>query len=244
MRTVKIRHQRSVAEDFEQTLKRWEGLRVCMQVGIIGSGDVGLALGRGFVEHNYNVMIGTHSPDKESIQAWLAEVGDAGSVGSFQQAADYGEIVVVALKGDIVEETLANLDGASFSGKVVIDVTNPLDFSHGMPPGLFTGLSDSLGEHLQRILSEARVVKCWNIVPNSLMAHPSIGGTSPTMMICGNDASAKETVQGILQEFGWDDVVDIGGIAEAGYLEALVALWVRVTTAKGTWNVAFKVLIG
>jgi hypothetical protein len=213
-----------------------------MQIGIIGSGDVGLALARGFTEHGHQVMIGTRDPEKESIQSWLVDAGDAGSVGSFQETADTRDLLVLALKGEVVEEVLSGLDQTQLSGKVVIDVTNPLDFSRGMPPSMFTGLNDSLGERVQRLLPEAKVVKCWNIVPNSLMAHPVIGGTQPTMMICGNDAPAKEAVTTFLQEFGWEDVVDIGGITEAGYLEALVCLWVRVTTAKGTWKVAFKVI--
>lgn len=215
-----------------------------MQVGIIGSGDVGLALGRGFAAHEHSVMVGTRSPDKESLQVWLGEVGDLGSVGSYQETAEYGEIIVVAMKGDVVEDVLGAMDAASFTGKVVIDVTNPLDFSQGMPPSIFTGLSDSLGERTQRLLAGAHVVKCWNTVPNSLMTHPDLGGTQPTMMICGDDAGAKNTVTNILNEFGWEDVLDIGGVAEARYLEALVGLWVRVTTAKQTWNVAFKVISG
>ncbi len=172
----------------------------------------------------------------------MKQAGKMGSTGFFTQAASFGEVVVIAVKGEVVENVLQDVGPKSLGGKVVIDVSNPLDFSKGMPPSLFVGWSDSLGERIQRVLPSAKVVKCWNIVPNALMVNPSIAGTQPTMMICGNDASAKNVVKTFLQEFGWKDVIDIGGIEGARYLESLVALWVRVVGALGNYNHAFKVL--
>ncbi len=213
-----------------------------MKIGILGSGDVGQVLGRGFIQAKHQVMIGTRSPQDKKFQAWLKQAGKLGTTGLFSQAATFGEVVIIALKGEAVESVLRDTGVKSFAGKVVIDVSNPLDFSKGMPPSLFVGWSDSLGERVQRALPEANVVKCWNIVPNALMVNPAIAGTQPTMMICGNDASAKSIVKKFLQEFGWKDVIDIGGIEGARYLESLVALWVRVVGALGNYNHAFKVL--
>ncbi|MGH9920143.1 MAG: NADPH-dependent F420 reductase, partial [Nitrososphaerales archaeon] len=125
-------------------------------------------------------------------------------------------------------------------GKVVIDATNALDFSKGMPPGLFVGTTDSLGERIQRKLPEARVVKCFNTVPNSQMVDPTYEGVE--MMFCGNDAAAKQEVLKILKEFGWKGAIDVGGIDGARWLEALTTLWVRVAISLNNWNSVFKVL--
>ncbi len=211
-----------------------------MKVGIIGSGDVGRALGRGFASRGHSVEIGTRHPEEGKLKEWLKAVGKRGSIGTFSQAATYGEIIVLAVTGTAVDEAIKLADPVLLKGKLVIDVTNPLDFSKGMPPGLFTGPNDSLGEHVQKALPDSQVVKCWNTVPNSLMVNPKVGGSKPTMMICGNSKDAKAKVEGMLIEFGWDDVVDIGGIDEARYLESLVALWVRVGAARGTYQHAFK----
>ncbi len=213
-----------------------------MKIGILGSGDVGQALGRGFIQAKHQVMIGTRSPQDKKLQAWLKQAGKMGSTGLSSQAATFGEVVVIAVKGEAVEIVLKDVGPKFLAGKVVIDVSNPLDFSKGMPPSLFVGWSDSLGERVQRALPGAKVVTCWNIVPNALMVNPSLAGTQPTMMICGNDAGAKNVVKTFLQEFGWKDVIDIGGIEGARYLENLVALWVRVAGALGNFNHAFKVI--
>ena len=109
-----------------------------------------------------------------------------------------------------------------------------------MPPGLFTGLTDSLGERIQRKLPTAKVVKCFNTVPNSRMVNP--GDKSAEMLICGNDAEAKSHVVQILKQFGWVGAIDIGGIGEARWLEALVPLWVRTAASLNSWNAMFKVL--
>ncbi len=213
-----------------------------MKIGILGSGDVGQVLGRGFAQAKHEVMIGTRSPQDKKLQPLLKLVGNLGSTATFPQTVTFGEVIVIALKGEVVESVLKDIGPKPFAGKLVIDVSNPLDFSKGMPPSLFVGWTDSLGERVQRLLPTAKVVKCWNTVPNSLMFRPSLAGTQPTMFICGNEVSAKIAMKQFLQEFGWKDVIDIGGIEAARYLESLVALWVRVTGALGNWNHAFKVL--
>ena len=213
-----------------------------MKVGILGSGDVGRALGRGFASRGYDVKIGTRKPNAKELQAWLKETKGKGSVGSPAEAAAHGEVLVLAVVGEAAESAIDLAGPRNFDGKVVIDSMNPLDFSKGMPPGLFVGTTDSLGERIQRRLPKAKVVKCFNIISNVSMVDPKIPGGPPDMMIAGNDKAAKAKVTGIVKEFGWPGAIDVGGIEGARGLEALTPLWVRVCTALGDWNVAWKVL--
>jgi predicted dinucleotide-binding enzyme len=215
-----------------------------MRVGIIGSGDVGRALGRGFAAKGHDVMIGSRTPSSEPLSAWKAESGGRRSTGTFAQAARHGEVLVLAVHGVAAEAAIDLAGPSNLAGKLLIDATNPLDFSHGMPPALFTPPGDSLGERVQRRAPAAKVVKCFNIVPNSLMVDPNVPGGPPDMIICGNDPAAKEQLVGILRSFGWAGAIDIGGIEGARWTEALVPLWVRVCGALNNWNVAFKVLQG
>jgi 8-hydroxy-5-deazaflavin:NADPH oxidoreductase len=213
-----------------------------MRVGIIGSGVVGQTLGKAFAEHGHEVKLGSRTPEKPELVAWKGSVPGKLSTGTFAEAAQHGELLVLCYLGAAADEVLALAGPAHFDGKVVIDATNALDFSRGMPPSLFVGLTDSLGERHQKKLPRSRVVKCFNTVPNSVMAHPVLKGGAATMMIAGNDDAAKAQVVGILQEFGWTDTVDVGGIDGARWLEALVPLWVRVAAKVGNFDCAFKVV--
>jgi 8-hydroxy-5-deazaflavin:NADPH oxidoreductase len=213
-----------------------------MRVGILGSGPVGQALGAGFAAHGHDVKLGSKTPDKPELMKWKKETPGTVSLGTFADVAAHGEVLVLCCLGSATEQVIDLAGPAHFDGKVLIDATNALDFSAGMPPGLFVGGTDSLGERNQRKLPKARVVKCFNIVPNSVMAHPEIHGSVADMMIAGNDEAAKATVVGILREFGWSGAIDIGGIDGARWLEALVPLWVRVAMKIGNFNAAFKVL--
>ena len=133
-------------------------------------------------------------------------------------------------------------DPKDFDGKVVVDITNPLDFSKGMPPRLAVGHSDSGGETIQRMLSESKVVKAFNIVGNPHMVHPNFPGGPPTMFICGNDEESKKIVTDkILTPFGWE-TVDIGGIEGSRLLEPLAMLWMIYYFRTSTGNHAFKLL--
>ncbi len=209
------------------------------KVGILGSGEVGQALGLGFAGRGYRVMLGSRTPKSAKLVAWAKKAGTKATTGSFAEAAEYGDILMIATLGSATEEVL-NLAGVgNFDGKLVIDVTNPLDFSKGMPPGLFVGATDSLGEMIQRKLPNAKVVKCFNTVPNSQMVHPTY--EKPEMLICGYDVAAKREVTGILKEFGWEGSIDCGGIDGARWLEALVPLWTRVGAALDVWTHAFVV---
>lgn len=207
-----------------------------MKIGILGSGDVGQALGSGLARHGHDVMVGTRDPKK--LEEWRVET--KAKVGSFADAAKHGEIVILALNGAGTLDALKIGGPASFAGKLVLDATNPLDFSEGMPPGLFVGTTDSLGEQVQRALPQARVVKCFNTVTNSQMIDPKFAEGTPPMLVCGNDADAKAQTERFLKSVGWPGILDVGDIAGARWLEALVPLWVRAGLVLDTWSHAFK----
>lgn len=213
-----------------------------MKIGVLGSGDVGRRLGAGFAAIGHEVVLGTRTPSKPELTAWLKASEGHVRVGSFADAASFGSVVVLACLGSAAEPVVHLAGEKNFDGKVVIDATNPLDFSKGMPPGLFVGLDDSLGERIQRWLPKAQVVKCFNIVGNPTMVHPRMEEGLPTMIIAGNDGAAKTEVAALLLELGWEAPIDIGGIEGARWLEAFVPLWVRIAQAANTWTPAIRVL--
>ncbi|MGP8071621.1 MAG: NADPH-dependent F420 reductase [Thermoplasmata archaeon] len=210
------------------------------KVGILGSGDVGKQLGRGFAQHGFDVMVGSRDPAK--LDSWRKETQGKVSTGTFAQAAAHGDFVILALNGSGTEAAIDLAGTNNFAGKLVLDATNPLDFSHGMPPGLLLGTTDSLGERVQRMLPDAKVVKCFNTVSNVKMIDPKFKEGAPPMLICGNDAEAKKRTEAILRELGWPGAMDVGGIDGARWLEALVPLWVRTSQVLNTWEHAFKVV--
>ena len=213
-----------------------------MNVGILGSGPVGMSLGEGFARTGHDVKLGSRTPDKSDLREWRAKTNGKVSTGTFAEAAAHGQAIILCSLGAAAEAVIDLAGPNRFDGKVLIDVTNPLDFSRGMPPGLFVGTTDSLAERIQRKLPKAKVVKCFNIVNNRTMIHPGMKEGLPDMLICGNDDGAKRQVAGFLKELGWGEPVDVGGIDGARWLEALTALWVRAATAIGSWSIAFKVL--
>ncbi|MCI4371104.1 MAG: NAD(P)-binding domain-containing protein [Thermoplasmata archaeon] len=215
-----------------------------MKVGILGSGDAGQALGRGFASRGHDVKIGSRTPNSEALAAWKKQVKGKGSTGTLEETAKHGEIIVLVTRGTAAEEVLRKAGVKNLAGKVVIDVTNPLDSSKGPVPGLFVGTTDSLGERLQRLVPEAKLVKAFNTVSNDQMVDPEYVGGNPEMLICGNDAAAKKKVAGILKEFGWPGAMDVGTIEAARWLEASVPLWVLVGLRIGRWDHAFKVVHG
>lgn len=209
-----------------------------IKVGILGSGDVAKQLGRGLARHGFDVLLGSREPKK--LAAWAQEGSGRSAVGTFAEAAAHGEIVILATRGEGTESALEIAGPARFAGKLVLDATNPLDFSHGMPPGLFVGTTDSLGERVQRKLPTAHVVKCFNTVSNAQMIDPKFREGTPPMLICGNDPGAKKRTADLLRVVGWPTVLDVGGIDGARWLEALVPLWVRAAQPLNTFGHAFK----
>jgi predicted dinucleotide-binding enzyme len=212
------------------------------KIGILGTGDVGRALASGFVSRGHEVKMGARDARSEKAQAWAKGAGGRASAGTFADAAAFGELVVIATLWAGTKSALDMAGPDAFAGKVVIDATNPLDFSHGMPPRLALGHTDSAGEQVQRWLPRARVVKCFNIVGNPHMVDPSFPGGPPDMWIAGNDEAAKRTVGQLLRDFGWPDPIDTGGIEGARLLEPMCILWVLSGARTGPYNHAFKLL--
>lgn len=212
-----------------------------MKIGIIGSGSVGQALGRGFAALGHDVKIGTRNPNDGKVTAWAKQAGARASVGSCADAAAFGEVIVLATAWSGTENAINLAGPKNVAGKVVIDVTNPLVPTPGGAPTLAPAGTDSAGEQVQRWLPQAKVVKAFNHVGNAYMFRPQFPGGPPDMFIAGNDAGAKQTVTDILKSFGWG-VIDLGGIDASRYLEPLAMIWIAHGFRTNTWNHAFKLL--
>jgi 8-hydroxy-5-deazaflavin:NADPH oxidoreductase len=212
-----------------------------MKIGILGTGDVGQALGNAFVALGHEVLMGARDPASAKARNWSTQAGTRAAAGGFGDAARFGEIAVLAVLGVAAEEAVDQAGPDQLEGKVVIDATNPLRFREGAPPELAWGFSDSGGERVQRRAPNARVVKAFNTVGHAHMFRPQFPAGPPDMFICGNDAEAKATVTRLLTAFGWD-TVDIGGIEGSRHLEPMCMVWVLYGLASGSWNHAFKLL--
>ncbi|HEX2612234.1 MAG TPA: NAD(P)-binding domain-containing protein [Fibrobacteria bacterium] len=211
-----------------------------MKIGILGSGAVAKTLAAGFLRHGHQVTVGTR--DASKLAEWKA-ANPAAALGSFVEAASFGEVVVLAVKGGAALNAL-NLAGAeNLAGKVVLDTTNPI--AEAPPDGgvlkFFTTLEDSLMERLQRAFPATLFVKAFSSVGNGRMVNPDFGGTRPSMFLCGNDADAKKTASEILDQFGWD-AEDMGGAEAARAIEPLCILWCIPGLLRNEWMHAFKVL--
>jgi hypothetical protein len=209
-----------------------------VKVGILGSGDVGKAFARAFGALGHGVVIGSRSPEK--LSDFVGGEADRVTSGTFEEAARSGDLLVLATHGMATEEAITMAGKQNFDNKVVIDATNPLDFSGGAPR-LAIGHTDSLGEQIQRSIPSARIVKAFNTVGNPLFFKPELPGGPPDMFIGGNDADAKKLVSQVCDAFGWG-VVDLGGIEASRYLEPMCMAWVVHGVISATWMHAFKLL--
>lgn len=212
-----------------------------MKIGILGTGDVGRALGNGFIALGHEVKMGSRDAHNKKAVEWASTSGINASTGTFADAVKFADVIVLALAWTGTENALKLAGPENFAGKVVIDAINPLVFEPGKPPELAIGHTDSAGEQVQRWLPSAHVVKAFNIVGHAHMFRPDFPGGPPDMFICGNDGPAKQTVTEILKDFGWP-TIDTGGIEGARQLEPLCILWVGYGIRAGTWNHAFKLL--
>ena len=213
-----------------------------MKIGIIGSGIVGRVLASGFLKEGHQVMLGTRNIGKEGVVKWKNE-NKNGLLGSFQETAQFGEIIVLAVSGLVVENAISLAGKAHLSNKIIIDATNPIAT---VPPEngvlkFFTTLEESLMEKIQKQLPDAKVVKAFSCVGNGLMYKPNFNGSIPTMFICGNDDPAKKTVTDILTSFGWE-TEDMGKVEAARVIEPLCILWCIPGFIRNQWTHAFKLL--
>jgi predicted dinucleotide-binding enzyme len=212
-----------------------------MKIGVLGTGDVGRTIASRLVEVGHEVKLGARSADNAPAKDWAAKAGAKASHGTFADAASFAEIVFNCTKGEHSLEALKAAGAANLAGKVIVDVSNPLDFSRGFPPSLTVCNTDSLGEQIQRAFPEARVVKALNTMWNGLMVNPRMLKETHQTFLSGNDEKAKHAVRGILESFGWraEEVMDLGDITTARGTEAYLPLWVRIygATQKGGFNI-------
>ena len=212
-----------------------------MKVGVLGSGDVAKALAAGFLKHGHEVMMGSRTPAR--LREWASGHPKA-SIGGFAEAAAFGEALVLAVKGKAAAEALRLAGAANLTGKLVMDATNPIEDA---PPAkgvlkFFTSLDQSLMEQLQNEFTGAHFVKAFNSVGNAMFVNPQFKGGKPTMFICGNSETAKQSASRILDEFGWE-VADMGGAEAARAIEPLCMLWCIPGFLRNQWTHAFKLLV-
>jgi len=212
------------------------------KIGVLGSGIVGKTLASGFLKHGHEVMLG--SRDISKISDWKEKAGNNAIVGTFDETAKFGEIIVVATKGHAAQNAirLAGID--NFTNKTVIDCTNPIDETSAPVNGVikfYTNSGESSMERLIEIAPRANFVKAFSCVGAGLMVNPDFVGTLPTMFICGNSDDAKEEVKNILTQFGWE-AEDLGKSNAAGTIENLCILWCIPGMLRNDWVHAFKML--
>ncbi len=212
-----------------------------MKIGVLGSGNVGKTLAAGFLKLGYDVKIGTR--DKEKLIEWAGKEGKGVSIGSFSETADFGEIIVIATAWNGTENAIKMANKHNFSGKIVIDVTNPLKIEkEGEAPTLAVAYPQSAGALIQKWLSDAKVVKAFNMTPAHYMTNPKLQDGEPSLFIVGNDADAKNKVRELISAFGWKDIHDLGDIEQAYLLEAIAMTWIRHGFLNNHWNHAWKLL--
>lgn len=211
-----------------------------MRVGILGSGGVAQTLASGFNQHGHDTMLGSRSPGK--LAGWIAENPKI-EAGTFADAAAFGELLVLAVKGTAAAEALRTAGAANLGRKLIIDATNPIA---DVPPAngvlqFFTNLEESLIERLQTEFPESRFVKAFNSVGQASMINPAFKDGPPTMFICGNDDEAKRVVTSILDQFGWE-AADMGTVEAGRAIEPLCMLWCIRGFRENQWTHAFKLL--
>jgi predicted dinucleotide-binding enzyme len=214
-----------------------------MKIGVLGTGMVGTGIASKLVSLGHEVKMGAREAGNEKARRWAESAGKGASAGTFADAAKFGEIVFSATLGTAALDALRAAGRENLRGKILVDVSNPLDFSTGAPPALFTAAAgDSLGERIQKELPEAKVVKALNTVNADVMGDPGRLSGESDLFLCGNDAGAKERVRALLEEFGWKSVIDLGDISAARGTEAYLLLWLRLYGALKTADFNVRVV--
>jgi 8-hydroxy-5-deazaflavin:NADPH oxidoreductase len=224
-----------------------------MKAAVLGTGRVGRTIAARLAELGHTVTVGTRDPETtlsrtavdamgtSPFSAWTAD-NPRVELTRFADAAAGAELIVNATNGGASLDALDQAGAENLDGKVLLDIANPLDFSHGMPPTLFVKDTDSLGEQIQRAFPAARVVKALNTLTADLQARPGLLSDTGTVFVSGNDADAKATVTGLLKDFGHQDVIDLGDITTARGAEMLLPVWLSLYSALGTPHFNFKII--
>jgi predicted dinucleotide-binding enzyme len=200
-----------------------------MKIAVLGTGMVGNVIATKLIQLGHQVMMGSRNADNEKSSAWIKQNGSNASQGTFADAASFGEIIFNCTNGSGTLDALKSASEKNLEGKIIIDISNPLDFSKGMPPTLLVANTDSLGEQVQRAFPNSKVVKTLNTINCNVMVNPSLIPGEHDVFLSGNDADAKAKVKDILVNwFGWKNVLDLGDISGARSMEMYVILWVRM----------------
>jgi predicted dinucleotide-binding enzyme len=206
-----------------------------MKIAVLGTGTVGETIASKLVALGHEVKMGSRSANNEKATAWVKKAGARASQGTFADAAAFGELLFNCTRGDGSIEALNAAGKENLKGKVLLDLSNPLDFSKGMPPTLFVSNDDSLGERIQRAFPELKVVKTLNTINTHVMVDPARVPGEHAVFVSGNDAGAKTRVKQLLTEwFGWKQVIDLGDISTSRGTESYLMLWLRLWGALGT----------
>lgn len=229
-------------------------MKKATKIAVLGTGPVGQAVATKLAELGHTVFVGTRDPaatlardqpdsfGNPPFRVWRENHPEI-ELGTHEQAAAQGEIIVNATTGTGSLQALKAAGEQNLAGKILIDIANPLDFSRGMPPSLTVCNDDSLGEQIQRAFPEAKVVKTLNTMNAYLMVGPEqLADGDHTIFVSGNDAGAKEAVTNLLRDFGWKDIVDLGDITTARGTEMVLPIWVRVWAATGNPMFSFKLV--
>lgn len=216
-----------------------------MNIAVLGTGNVGATIGSKLIEIGHSVMMGSRTADNEKAKAFAAKFNGEASIGTFSDAASFGEIIFNCTSGVGSLEALKLADEKNLNGKIIIDLANPLDFSKGMPPSLAICNTNSLGEEIQKAFPKAKVVKALNTMWCGIMVNPGmINGGDHTTFVSGNDAEAKEEVKKILKSFGWDEknILDLGDITKARGTEMYLPIWLCIYGATNTGAFNIKIV--
>jgi predicted dinucleotide-binding enzyme len=214
------------------------------KIGVLGTGMVGKTIANKLLQLGYEVKMGSRTSNNEKALKWLRAAGPNAQIGTFEEVTIQSDILFNCTKGASVEEAIRLAGIENLKSKIVIDLSNPLDFSNGMPPTLIPQYANSwsMGEAIQQLCPETFVVKTLNMVNCKVMVNAALAGDNASMFVCGNDSESKLTVSKLLEEFGWNDIIDLGDIGASRGMEMLLPIWLLLWKATGTGHLAFKIV--
>jgi predicted dinucleotide-binding enzyme len=215
-----------------------------MRIGILGTGTVGQTIGTRLVQLGHDVKLGSRGATNEKAATWVTGAGEHATQGTFADAGVFGEIVFNCTPGMVALAALNEAGAENLKGKIVVDVSNPLDLSHGFPPTLSVCNTDSVGEQIQRAFPDVKVVKALNTMTAPLMVNPAALPGDHEVFLCGNDADAKTRVTELLRSFGWQGVLDLGDITAARGMEMILPIWLRLMGTLKTPKFNFHIARG